>query len=358
MRAVVTRNKELVVDDWPDPAPGEGHVLVKTLACGICGSDLHALKHGDHLVDLAQRAGGGLVYDAKADLVFGHEFCAEILDHGPGTLGTFKPGTRVCSMPIILTAEGGAGIGYSNTFPGGYGEMMTLSEGMLLEVPNGLSSDAAAMTEPMAVGAHAVEQAEMGKDDIALVVGCGPVGLAVIAGLKSRGLGPVIAADFSEGRRKFAETMGADVVIDPADKSPYAKWEELGVPVSSSDRMMAEMMGETPKRAIIFECVGVKGVVQEIIEGAPVNSRCVIVGVCMETDHFEPALAVTKQLDLRFVLGYSPDEFAGTLNQIAEGIIDVAPIMTGTVGLDGVPQAFEDLGTPDKHAKIIVDPWK
>jgi threonine dehydrogenase-like Zn-dependent dehydrogenase len=358
MKAVVARNKGLVVDEWPDPQPKEGEVLVKTLACGICGSDLHALRHGDHMVDMANRAGGGVLsYNPKKDLVFGHEFCAEILDHGPKSPKTLKVGTRVCSMPVMFNATGAQAIGFSNTYAGGYSEHMALSEGMLLEVPNGLSSDAAAMTEPMAVGAHAVVEADMGKEDVALVIGCGPVGLAIIAALKARGLGPVVAADFSPARRRFAEIMGADLIVDPKEASPYSKWSDFGVPVTSMERMMAEMMGETPKRAIIFECVGVKGVVQQIVEGAPVRSRIVIVGVCMETDHFEPALAVTKQLDLKFVLGYSPEEFSQTLQQISEGTINVEPIMTGKVGLDGVAQAFEDLASPDTHAKILVDPW-
>ncbi|TNE37254.1 MAG: alcohol dehydrogenase [Alphaproteobacteria bacterium] len=356
MKAVIARNKSLVVDDWPDPEPKQGEVLVKTLVCGICGSDLHALNHGEHFVDLTRRGGGALTYEPDKDLVFGHEFCAEILDHGPGTQKLFRTGTRVCSLPIAVTESGVQGIGYSNTYAGGYGEQMVLSETMLVEVPNGLASDHAALTEPMAVGAHAVNEAEMGPNDVALVIGCGPVGLAVIAGLKARGLGPVIAADFSPGRRGLAETMGADVVVDPKETSPYSQWADFGVPQTSMERMMVEMMGETPRRAIIFECVGVKGVVQQILEGVPVRSRIVIVGVCMETDHFEPALAVTKQLDLRFVLGYSQEEFAGTLHMIAEGEIDVAPLVTGRVGLEGVAQAFEDLAHPEKHAKILVDP--
>lgn len=361
MRAVIARDKKLFVDTTSDPTPGEGQVLVKTLACGICGSDLHALKHGDHLVEMTKRASGGgdglMVFDPAVDIVYGHEFSAEIVDFGPGTAKKLKAGATVCSMPVLLGPTGAVGLGYSNAYPGGYGEYMVLSEGFLLEVPNGLSATHAALTEPMAVGAHAVVKGDMGKDDVALVIGCGPVGLAVIAGLKSRGLGPIIAADFSAKRRKLAEVFGADEVLDPRQTSPYSKWAELGVPTGGTERMMAEMLGQTPKNAVIFECVGVKGVVQEIIEGTPVASRVVIVGVCMDTDHFEPAMAIMKQLDCRFVLGYSPDEFAATLRQIAEGEIDVAPIITGMVGLDGVAQAFDDLASPDTHAKIIVDPW-
>jgi threonine dehydrogenase-like Zn-dependent dehydrogenase len=357
MRAVIANDTKLRVDDWPDPVPEEGQVLVKTLACGICGSDLHMLKHADHMMDLSLRAGASsMAFDPKQDLVYGHEFSAEIIDYGPGTEKRFKPGTTVCSMPVLIGASGAVGLGYSNAIPGGYGELMVLSDALLLEVPNGLSADHAALTEPMAVGAHAVIKGAMTKDDVALVVGCGPVGLAVIAGLKARGLGPVIAADFSERRRQLAETAGADIVVDPADVSPYSKWGELGVPVSGEERTLKEMLGETVKTAVIFECVGVKGVVQEIVAGAPLGSRIVVAGVCMDTDHFEPALAIMKQLDIRFVLGYSPEEFAETLRHIAEGQIDVAPFITAQVGLDGVAQAFEDLASPDVHAKILVKP--
>ncbi|MGH7897224.1 MAG: alcohol dehydrogenase catalytic domain-containing protein, partial [Candidatus Binatia bacterium] len=92
MRAAVMRKKKLVVDDVPVPEPGAGEVLVKTLACGICGSDLHALKHAEKLVESAERSGGPFVMDLARDIVMGHEFCAEILDHGPGSSKTLKTG--------------------------------------------------------------------------------------------------------------------------------------------------------------------------------------------------------------------------------------------------------------------------
>ena len=95
----------------------------------------------------------------------------------PGTTQKFKPGTKVCSLPALLTAEGPQGIGYSNDNVGAYAERMLLSEALLLEVPNGLSTDHAALTEPLAVGVHAVEKAALAGDEAPLVVGCGPVGL-------------------------------------------------------------------------------------------------------------------------------------------------------------------------------------
>ena len=135
MRAAIMRNKRLVVDDIPLPTPGPGEVLVKTLACGICGSDLHTLKHAEKLVEGARRSGGVFVMDLQRDIVMGHEFCVEIVDFGPNTQKHFKAGQRACAMPVLIRPTGVETVGYSNENPGGYGELMRLTEGLLLEVP-------------------------------------------------------------------------------------------------------------------------------------------------------------------------------------------------------------------------------
>jgi threonine dehydrogenase-like Zn-dependent dehydrogenase len=360
MRATVMRNKKLVVDNVPTPQPGPGEVLVKTLACGICGSDLHALKHAEKLVEGAKRSGGAFVMDLSRDIVMGHEFCVEILDHGPETQRNFRIGARACSIPILFRNTGVETVGYSNDNPGGYGEFMRLTEALLLPVPNGLSTEHAALTEPMAVGYHAVEKARLAADDVPLVIGCGPVGLSVIASLKLRGVHPIIAADFSAGRRKFAEQVGADVVVDPKEKSPYASWKEMAVwkDPSKAPTPPPWMPGPALRPAVIFECVGVTGVIDQLMLNAPTHARIVVVGVCMERDHFEPMFGINKELNLQFVLGYTPEEFARTLHNIAEGKVNVAPLITGRVGVEGVAQAFEDLGSPERHAKIIVEPWR
>src|SRR5262249_3383033 len=161
--------------------------LVKTLACGICGSDLHALKHTDAMVAAARESGAPFGLDPRRDVVMGHEFCAEVLDRGPSTTSGVAAGARVVSMPLLFRESGMHAVGYSNEVPGGYGELMTLSLGLVLPVPNGLSTEHAALTEPMAVGVHAVAKARLEAHDAALVVGCGPVGLAVIAALALKG---------------------------------------------------------------------------------------------------------------------------------------------------------------------------
>lgn len=364
MRAAIFRGGDLVVDETADPKPGEGQVIVKTLACGICGSDLHAFHHAGHMAEAMKRTGAREVMDPSRDIIFGHEFSAEIVEHGPGTAGTLKPGTRVCSIPISVALTGDKAevrsVGYSNETPGGFAEYMALNELLLLEIPNGLSSEHAALTEPMAVGWHAVEKAKLVPEDVCLVIGCGPVGLAVIAGLKIKGVSPIIAADFSPARRALAKAMGADVVIDPAAHSPYASWQEMSLPKGYDPFNIATLlgMGPQPRPGVIFECVGVPGVIQQIIEGSMKGTRIVVVGVCMEKDGIEPLFAITREINLQFVLAYTPDEFALTLRHIAEGQIDVAPLITGRVGLDEVKTSFTALANPEKHAKILVEPWR
>lgn len=342
MRAVVMRERRLVVDTLPDPVPGPGEVLVKSLACGICGSDLHALKHADKLVEAARDSGAPAFMDPARDVVLGHEFCVEVVDFGPGTTSRMKPGERAVSMPVLLQPPKIEAVGYSNTYPGGYGELMLLSAGMLLPVPNGLATEHAALTEPMAVGLHAVEMARLQKSDVPLVVGCGPVGLAVIAALKLKGVEPVVASDYSPMRRALARRMGAHVVNDPAQEPAIEAW-----------RREAKLRG-----AVLFECVGVPGLLDRLMKDAPRAARIVVAGVCMEDDRIRPAIAVNKELALQFVLGYAPHEFAGTLSAIADGRIDVAPLITDRVTLDQVPAAFETLSRPDAQAKILVEPWR
>lgn len=342
MRAAVMRGSRLVVDTVPDPVPAEGELLVKTLACGICGSDVHALRYGERLAQAAHETGAPFRMDPGRDVVMGHEFCAEVLELGSNTTAGVRPGDRVVSMPLLFRGGGLQGIGYSNEVPGGYGERMVLSAALALPVPNGLPTEHASLTEPMAVGIHAVAKARMERGDAALVIGCGPVGLAVIAALKLRGIEPIVAGDFSPVRRRLAETMGAHAVVDPAARPSIEVFRELA--------------GARP--AAVFECVGVPGVLRQIMRDAPHHARIVVAGVCMEDDAIQPLVAINKELSLQFVLGYTPEEFAETLRSLAEGQIGVSALVTGRVGIEEVPAAFEALARPDAHAKILVEPWR
>jgi threonine dehydrogenase-like Zn-dependent dehydrogenase len=298
MRATVTRNKTMVVDEVPIPEPGHGEILVKTLACGICGSDIHFLRHADEMADALRRAWAPFTMDPSRDIVMGHEFCGEIVDHGPGTVRNLKPGTRVCSVPFLIRADGLRLIGFSDETPGGYGEYMRLTEGFLLEVPNGLAAAHAALTEPMSVGVHAVEKGRVERNDVPLVIGCGPIGLAVIAALRLRGMHPIVAADFSPRRRQLAEALGADVVVNPSTDSPYEKWNDVAVWTGPDAPTPPPWVSGPPLRpSVIFECVGVPGIIDRVIASAPANARVVVVGVCMQRDYVEPIIAIAKELN-------------------------------------------------------------
>ncbi|MEO8812288.1 MAG: zinc-binding dehydrogenase [Caulobacteraceae bacterium] len=356
MRAAIRRNGTLIVDEMAAPIPGEGQVLCKTLVCGICGSDLHALDHYDRMIDLSASVGAFSAMRKGADTVFGHEFCCELIEAGPATAGRFKPGARVVSIPGVIGPTGFETVGYSSRIPGGFAQTMVLTEAMLLEVPNGLRADHAALTEPLAVGEHAVAKAEPQADHVFMVVGCGPVGLAVIASLAARGLGPIVACDFSAERRAAARLMGAGRTVDPAEVSPHTAWADLGVPGTRAEATMAAMAGKAVKRPLIFECVGAPGVLESLAMAAPVGSRIVVAGVCMESDRIEPFVMIAKEIELRFVLGYSPEEFAASLHNLAEGVTRYGEIVTASVDLEGTPAAFTRLQTDKSQIKIMVTP--
>lgn len=347
MRAAVMNNWSLRVDDIAEPIVGPGQALAKVLACGICGSDLHLLIHGEEsrrlTAELSAEAPADamrpMMFEPHLDTVMGHEYCCEILEIGPGVTN-LKTGDIVVSFPVTFDDQGVHGVGFSNKYPGGYAERLVVNELMSLKVPNGLSPDLAAMTEPLAVGVHAVEKSRIAPGDAAIVLGLGPVGLACIAELKMRGIGPVIGADFSPRRRALAEHLGADVVVDPRETPAIRAWREV----------------DGAKPLVIFEAVGVPGMIEQAMRMAPKDARILVVGACMQQDHVHPMLGISKELSIQFVLGYSPAEFGRALHSIAEGKVDLSPLITARVGIDDVPQAFTDLGNPETHAKILVTP--
>jgi len=348
MRATVMRDWQLRVDDLADPAPRAGQVLGKVLACGICGSDLHMLQHGAEsrrLMDelTADRPSDPMqmkMFEPGLDTVMGHEFCCEVVDLGPGC-SNLKVGDVVVSLPVAFDAGGLHPVGYSNVYNGGYAELMVLNELVGIKVPAGLDPDLAAMTEPLAVGVHAVAKSRITNNESAVVLGCGPVGLACIAELKMRGIGPIVAADFSSKRRALAELLGADVVVDPRVTPAIEAWRAA----------------DGVRTLVIFEAVGVPGMIDQAMRIAPKDARILIVGACMQQDRIHPMLGIGRELNLQFVLGYEPAEFGAALASIADGKVDLRPWLTDAVGIDDIPQAFRDLADPEEHAKIMVKPW-
>jgi threonine dehydrogenase-like Zn-dependent dehydrogenase len=382
VQVVACQHSELHVEARPAPRPGQGHVRIGVVRGGICGSDLHARTGSDAWAELASHMGYDRFARSEQSVVYGHEFCGQVIEHGPGCRRAVQEGALIVALPLLRHPDWIDMIGLSVHAPGAYAEQMLVQEALMLPVPNGLGADMAALTEPLAVAWHAVRRGEVGRRTLAIVIGCGPIGLGVILMLKAKGVRTVVASDYSVMRRELAARCGADIVVDPGvgTEGPFTARvtgrhlanapAALELAVGTLEKLerlpigwwhlwrLGERLGAAPKRPVIFECVGVPGVIESIIYGAPLFSRVVVAGVCVGPDRFTPAMGINKEIDLRFVFGYSPLEFRDTLHMLADGKVDPAPMITGTVGLDGVADAFAALATPEMHAKILIDPGR
>ena len=339
MEAVTMERGTMRKVEVDEPIPKKGEVLVKSIACGICGSDLHAAKHTEDFVKTSRESGGAFKLTTFSPVILGHECCAEIVDYGPNTEKSLSPGTLVCAAPVLLR-DPFLSIGFSEKTPGGFSQYMLLSESVMQPVPSGVRAEEAALTEPVAVALHAINKARLEGNEEIVVIGCGPVGLAILTILKSSFKGQIIASDFSPQRRSLAEKVGAHQVVNPQEASPF------------SSKFLRKN-----KKTVVFECVGVPGVIDDIILEAPQNSKLVVVGVCLQKDSFRPLIAINKEISMQFVLGWSMEEFSESLNKIASGEIDASALITKQITLDQVPDTFKELSSPNEDAKVLVKPW-
>lgn len=342
MKSIAMLNGKLTVKEIDMPVPGPGQVLVKSLACGICGSDLHIARHTKDVMNIYKKLG---ILDEQAndesEVLLGHEFAAEIVAFGPETNKTLKVGTRVTSVPVLLS-QGGVGVGVTPGVHGAYSEYFIVDEMLLLPIPEQLPSEAAAISEPLAVGLHAVNRADIGENDVALVAGCGPIGLAAIAALKLKGVKHIVASDLQESKKEIALKFGATVFANPA------KEDEVAV--------AAELAGN--HKVIIIECVGVHKLINNFIMRAPAKAQLIITGIHTTPTEVNFAYATVKEMDIKCSYYYSPEEFAQSLQNIVDEKIDWRLMLTGKVGLDGTPAAFDSLLQPNDHIKVIIEPWR
>jgi 2-desacetyl-2-hydroxyethyl bacteriochlorophyllide A dehydrogenase len=345
MRAMVLRGgQKLAVEELARPAPKPGWVLVKVRACGICGSDLHMARYADERMAAARASGRAAAFPMDLDrgVVMGHEWVAEIVEVGPEVEG-WEPGDRVTMVPPHdhlpgLPRSGEGGPGYSADYPGGYGQYMIVRGDRLLRVPDHVPDLVAATTEPCAVGLHAVREARLASDEHVLVMGAGPIGMMTLLWLKHDGVRHVTVSDYSAQRRELAARHGADLVLDPAVDDVAAR--------------VAEAAGGPP--AVVFECVGVEGTIQQAMELVAPRGRVVVVGVCMTPDQMTPMLAIVKHLTLQFLYAYTAAEVEETLAALADGRVDTSALVTRTVSLDDLPGAFRALSDP-ADCKVMVE---
>lgn len=353
MRAVTLKGGELALREIPTPVAGPGQILVRTLACAICASDLHHMDHPE----VARADRSGMRVDAPdQDVVMGHEYCAEIVAYGPDTAQAWPVGTRLTSPPALFVDGGMRIIGMAPDAPGGFGEYFLLSEALAKPLPDDLEPERLALIDAMAVGWYYTRVGASAADannTVPLVIGLGAIGLSVVAALEQRGIGPIVAADYSAPRRALAARLGADVVVDPATESPYAAWRNAawGSPEEVHDRLA--LMGRPTQS--IYECVGVDGVLAEIIENCGLGTRILSAGGA-DKDTIPATTANLKGINIQFGGGPSIDDWYQTLDLVVSRALDPRLLIGETVAIEDLTDAIARARSNTAPARIVYVP--
>lgn len=337
MKAAVLKSlgEPLQVETVPDPSPEAAELVVKVSYCGICGTDLHSTREGP--------------FAAECDSILGHEFCGHVAEVGSGLKDQWEIGDRVTALPFI-----GCGVCVScvtgrpfecaqvqltgMNSPGGFAEYVKTGASETLKLPDDLAMQSAALIEPLAVGLHAVRIAQLKAGERVLIIGGGPVGLAVSLWCQFFGARDVLVSEMAEQRLVLATRLGATGTLTPG----ATLGEEFG-----------DVSGGAPD--VIFECVGAPGLLQETIEIAPRRSRIVPVGVCEQPDTIVPVLALVKELRLYFAIAYNRDDFETVIAMLGQHRIDASAMITDVVKLDEMPAAFEALRSPTTQCKVLTE---
>ena len=341
MRAVVLRGGRLEVRDTPDPVPGSGELLVRVISTAICASDVHYMDHPEVAIN---DASGLSAYDETRDIVMGHEFVGEVVAHGAGCSDQFPVGSRVTSMPMLLTEGGMRIVGQHPDAPGSFGELMLLSEALTRAVPDGVAADAVALVDAFAVGEYYVRSSGIAPREVPLVIGAGAVGLSAVAALSRRGIEPIVVCDYNAERRALAQEFGAHVVVDAAARAPFDAWREV-----------ARERGVTAP-PVVFECVGAPGLVQQLVESCEMWTRIYVAGAWYTADSINCTDAARKGVTIQFGGGPLPDDWYGTLDAVCDGRLDPLPSVGRIIGLDDVPEALELARRAQGPPRIIVHP--
>ena len=323
--AVLSEDHVFRVATVPDPIPHTGELVLRVRSCGICGSDLKSYVH------------------FGAGSILGHEFCGEVSAIGSDVEGNWRDGQLVTAMPLsscgrcrwCLGDEPAHceqvdvyGLGGS---AGAFAEFVRVSAATAVPLEDDLG-DFGALVEPLAVGLHSAAIGEVRPGDRVLVLGGGTVGVAVAVWARRLGAREVIISDPAASRRADVDRFGATGAHDPNDG-----------PLS-------------PRFDVVFECVGLPGMIQAAVDAAVVRGRVVVAGVCMVPDEIVPVAAVLKEVQVRFAIYYRQSEFRAAADLIATGGLDTRSFVTQRVGLDGVQAVFQELLTSTTDRKVLVTP--
>jgi (R,R)-butanediol dehydrogenase/meso-butanediol dehydrogenase/diacetyl reductase len=333
MRAAVMQglHKPLAVETVPDPVPGEGDVVVKVGRCGICGSDLHMTEDP--------------AYGQGAGSVLGHEFAGEVVELGRGVEGLAK-GDLVSVIPLQSCGKCHAcrtgAVQWCQAFGlqgGGYAEYALTRPNQCVRLPKSASLADGAIVEPLAVALHGVALSGMKIGNKILVLGAGPIGLAVAFWARRYGAGRVVVQDLATFQQDRALAMGAhDFVVDPVD------------PVGSAERALGG------KADVVFECVGVPGLIAQGVEQVRPDGTIVLLGLCTRPDTFNSFAMLSKQVKLVTSAFFTRQEYEAALDALDRGAAEPRLLVTDTISLDATPDVFESLRKRTHQCKVLIQP--
>jgi (R,R)-butanediol dehydrogenase / meso-butanediol dehydrogenase / diacetyl reductase len=301
-------------DDWrldevPDPEPGPRDVLLRIGACGICGTDVSYVRMGGF---------------AGRPIPLGHEMAGEVAWVG-AEVSKIGVGDRV----IVCPSDAGEGPMGTGGPQGGLTPFLHVPDAAsgqrLFRVPDGMPLTTAALAEPLAVGMQAVNQSAAEPGDKVVVFGCGPIGLMALATLSDRGIGDVVAIDFSRPRLRLAKRVGADHVLDP---TRVDIWEEL----KRIHGTTPFMFGATAATDVFIEASGADSVLGDVLRHGRVGGLLVVVAL-----HYRPVVTnyvdvLMKQFTIRGSMEY-PERFEDAVDLLSR-LDDLSEVITHTMPLE------------------------
>ncbi|HUE07276.1 MAG TPA: alcohol dehydrogenase catalytic domain-containing protein [Acidimicrobiales bacterium] len=332
--AVYVGDGKIAVQDVPAPAPGPGEVLVEVAECGICGSDLH------------------MVFDryATPGAILGHEWSG-IVAAAPGdsawapgdrVVGTSSPGCGRCRPcrrgrpSVCLNRPAPDFSGYRGAFC----QYKTVAADGLLRIPDSLPTRVAALAEPMAITLHAVRLADVHAEDRVLVTGAGPVGLLLVAVLRSRGISDITVSEPSAVRRQQALAVGAARVVAPDTLEP----PPMALPVAEP-------------YAVAFECSGHAGALEAALGQLDYAGTLVVVGTGFEPPRVNQNRMIIFELEMIGAYNYDDEGFGPAVHLLDEGHLPFDALIEPSNGpLGDVMVSMERLARGEIPSKVMVQP--
>jgi (R,R)-butanediol dehydrogenase / meso-butanediol dehydrogenase / diacetyl reductase len=333
MRAAVMQglHKPLVIETLPDPTPGEGELVVKVGRCGICGSDLHMTEDP--------------AYGKGAGDVLGHEFAGEVVALGKGTQGVALR-DMVSVIPLVscghcASCRSGE-VAWCDQFGlqgGGYAEFAVTRPNQCVKLPASASLADGAIIEPLAVALHGVNMSGLKQGDKILVLGAGPIGLAVAFWARRKGAADIVIQDLTDFQQARAGGMGASgFVVDPVD------------PIGSAERALGG------KADIVFECVGVPGLIEQAVSQVKPRGTILLLGLCTKPDTFNSFAMLSKEVRLITSAFFTRQEYEEALDALNAGAAEPRLLVTDTISLSDTPERFEALRKRTHECKVLIAP--